>query len=195
MRPAMRPAVFLWLVAALTLPAVADKAKDFFAKGQDAEARQQYEAAYDFYKQAYDLKPKDLRYRASFEHARFEAASAIVHRGQKLREEGKLDDAVAEFQKALTIDPSLFIAKQELIRTQKMIDDQRNPPPQAVGPPSGLERKIHEAAGPVELAPISNTPITVKMLNTKSDVVYRTVGQLAGVNVLFDPDYTPRPIN
>ena len=33
------------------------------------------------------------------------------------------------------------------------------------------------------------------MLNTKSDVVYRTVGQLAGVNVLFDPDYTPRAIN
>jgi general secretion pathway protein D len=25
--------------------------------------------------------------------------------------------------------------------------------------------------------------------------VYRTVGQLAGINVLFDPDYTPRPIN
>ena len=194
MRRRMRPALFLWLVA-VTLPAVADKAKDLYGKGQDAEARQQYEAAYDFYKQAYDLKPKDLRYRAAFEHARFEAASTIVHRGQKLRDEGKLDDAVAEFQKALSIDPSLFIAKQELIRTQKMIDDQRNPPPQAAGPPSGLERKIHEAAGPVELAPISNTPITVKMLNTKSDVVYRTVGQLAGVNVLFDPDYTPRPIN
>ena len=194
MRRLLRPALFLWLVAA-TLPAVADKAKDLYARGQDAEARQQYEAAYDFYKQAYDLKPKDLRYRASFEHARFEAASEIVHRGQKLREEGKLDDAVAEFQKALTIDPSLFIAKQELIRTQKMINDQHNPPPQAAGPPASLERKVHEAAGPVELAPISNTPITVKMLNTKSDVVYRTVGQLAGVNVLFDPDYTPRPIN
>ena len=194
MRRLLRPALFLWLVAA-TLPAIADKAKDLFAKGQDAEARQQYEAAYDFYKQAYDLKPKDLRYRAAFEHARFEAASAIVHRGQLLREEGKLDDAVAEFQKALAIDPSLFIAKQELIRTQKLINDQHNPPPQAAGPPSNLERKIHEAAGPVELAPISNTPITVKMLNTKSDVVYRTVGQLAGVNVLFDPDYTPRPIN
>jgi general secretion pathway protein D len=195
MRRLLRPALFLLLVAA-TLPATAaDKAKDLFAKGQDAQARQQYEAAYDFFKQAYDLKPKDLRYRAAFEHARFEAASEIVHRGQKLREEGKLDDAVAEFQKALTIDPSLFIAKQELIRTQKMINDQHNPPPQAAGPPASLERKVHEAAGPVELAPISNTPITVKMLNTKSDVVYRTVGQLAGVNVLFDPDYTPRPIN
>ena len=192
MRRLMRPALFLWLVAA-TLPAVADKAKDLYAKGQDAEARQQYEAAYDFYKQAYDLRPKDLRYRAAFEHARFEAASAIVHRGQKLREEGKLEDAVAEFQKALTVDSSLFIAKQELIRTQKMIDDQHNPPPQAAGPPASLERKVHEAAGPVELAPISNIITTVKMTD-KSDTVYRTIGQLAGINVLFDPDYTPRPI-
>jgi general secretion pathway protein D len=188
----MRPALFLWLVA-ITLPAVADKAKDLYAKGQDADARQQYEAAYDFYKQAYDLKPKDLRYRAAFEHARFEAAASIVHRGQKLREEGKLDEAIAEFQKALTVDPSLFIAKQELLRTQKMINDQQNPPPQAAGPPSSLERRIHEATGPVELAAISNIPITIKMTD-KSDTVYRTVGQLAGINVLLDPDYTPRPI-
>jgi len=194
MRRLMRPALLLLLVA-VTLPAIADKAKDLYAKGQDAEARQQYEAAYGFFKQAYDLKPKDLRYRAAFERNRFEAAAAIVHRGQKLRDDGKLDEAVAEFQKALAIDPSLFVAKQELEHTLKMINDQRNPPPQAAGPPSGLERKILDASGPVELAPISNIPITVKMLTTKSDVVYRTVGQLAGVNVLFDPDYTPRVIN
>jgi general secretion pathway protein D len=194
MRPLTRPALFLWLVAALTLPAVAaDKAKDLYAKGQDAEARQQYEAAYDFYKQAYNLKPKDLRYRAAFEHSRFEAATSIVHRGQKLRDDGKLDEAVVEFQKALDIDPSLFVAKQELLRTQKIINDQRNPPPQAAGPPTGLERKVHEAAGPIELAPISNVITSVRMTD-KSDTVYRTIGQLAGINVLFDPDYTPRPI-
>ena len=193
MRRVLRPAVLLWLVALLTLPALADKAKDLYAKGQDAEARQHYEEAFNFFKQAYDLKPKDLRYRAAFERVRFEAAASVVHHGQQLREEGKLDEAVAEFQKALTIDPSLFIAKQELNRTQKMINDQKNPPPQAAGPPSSLERKIREAGGPVELAPISNTPITVK-LTDKSDTVYRTIGQLAGINVLFDPDYTPRPI-
>jgi general secretion pathway protein D len=191
----MRPALLLLLFAVVTLPAIADKAKDFYAKGQDAEARQNYEAAYGFFKQAYDLKPKDLRYRTAFERNRFEAAAAIVHKGQKLREEGKLDEAVAEFQKALAIDPSLFIAKQELERILKIINDQRNPPPQAAGPPVGLERKVHDAAGPVELAPISNIPITVKMLAQKSDVVYHTIGQLAGINVLFDPDYTARVIN
>jgi general secretion pathway protein D len=195
MRRLKRPALLLLLVAVVTLPAIADKAKDLYSKGEDAEARQSFEAAYGFFKQAHDLKPKDLRYRTAFERIRFEAAASIVHQGQKLRDDGKLDEAVAEFQKAVAIDPSLFIAKQELDRTLKMINDQRNPPPQAAGPPSGLQRRVHDAAGPVELAPISNIPITVKMLNQKSDVVYRTVAQLAGVNVLFDPDYTPRVIN
>ncbi len=193
MRRLMRPALLLLLVAAVTLPAIADKAKSLYAKGEDAEARQNYEEAYDFFKQAYDLKPKDLRYRTSFERIRFEAAASIVHKGQKLRDDGKLDEALAAFQKALAIDPSLFIAKQELARTQKMINDIRNPPPQAAGPPAGLERKVHELSGPVELAPISNVPITVK-LSDKSDTVYRTIGQLAGINVLFDPDYTAKPI-
>jgi general secretion pathway protein D len=196
MRRLLRPALLLLLAAFFSLPVFAgDKAKDFYAKGQDAEARQQYEVAYNFYKQARDLKPKELRYRTAFEHIRFEAAQEIVHHGQQLRDEGKLDDAVVLFQKAMLIDPSLFIAKQELDRTLKMIEDQRNPPPQAVGPPASIERKLHDAQGPVELAPISNTPVTLKMANTKSDVVYRTVGQLAGINVLLDPDYVPRSIN
>src|SRR6204780_3598046 len=195
MRSLKRPALVLLLVAAITLPATADKAKTLYDQGQDAEARQNYEGAYDFYKQAYDLKPKDLRFRTSLARARFEAAASVVPRGQKLREEGKLDEALATFQKAVSIDPSLFIAQQELARTQKMIDNLRNPQPPQAGPPSNLERKLREAQGPVELAPISNTPITVKMLATKSDVVYRTVGQLAGINVLLDPDYTPRVIN
>src|SRR5579863_10513099 len=98
MRRLSRPALLLWLFALLTLPALADKAKDLYNKGQDAEARQHYEDAYNFFKQAYDLKPKDLRYRAAFERVRFEAAASVVHRGQQLREEGKLDEALAEFQ-------------------------------------------------------------------------------------------------
>ncbi len=134
-----------------------------------------------------------MRYRAAFERSRFEAAATIVHRGQKLRDDGKLDEAVAEFQKALAIDPSLFIAKQELNRTLQVINDKKNPPPQAAGPPNSLERRVREAAGPVELASISSTPITTK-LTEDSKVIYQTIGQLAGINVLFDPDYTSRRI-
>lgn len=194
MRRLMRPAGLLLLAALATLTAMAaDKAKKLYAEGQDAEARQNYEAAYGFFKQAYDLKPKDLRYRAGYDRARFEAAASIVHQGQKLRDQGQLDDAVAEFRKALEIDPSLFVAKQELERTLAMINKKENPQPPSAGPPNSLERMVRDAAGPVELAPISNVPITVK-LTDKVDIVYRTIGQLAGINVLFDPDYVPKQV-
>src|SRR5207302_3914241 len=107
--------------------------------------------------------------------------------------QGQLKEALAEFQKAAQIDPSLFSAQQELKRTQQMINDAVNPPPQAAGPPSSLQRKIREAGGPVELTPISNTPLTIKATDD-SKVIYETVGKIAGINVLFDPDYTSRRI-
>jgi general secretion pathway protein D len=189
----LMPAAVALLVLVVILPAIADKAKTLYEKGQDAEARQNYEAAYDLYKQAYDLRAKDLRYRSGFERMRFKAAATLVHHAEGLRDEGKLQEALAEFQKAALIDPSLFIAQQEMKKTLQMINDKENPPPQAAGPPSNLEKKIREAPGPVELAAISVVPITVK-LTEDSKVIYQTIGQLAGVNVLFDPDYTSRRI-
>jgi len=195
MRRLIFPALFVLLLLSLRLPVVGkstDSAKGLYQKGSDAEARQNYEQAFDYFKQAYDLKPKDLRYRTAYERTRFYAAASHVHRGQILRDNGKLDEALAEFQKGLEIDPSSFIAQQELKRTQQMIKEAQNPQPQASGA-TGLRRRLEAAQGPVELAAISNVPITLKVTE-KSNVIYETVGKLAGINVLFDPDYTPRQV-
>jgi general secretion pathway protein D len=189
-----RPAAIALLVVAVILPiGAADSAKSLYNKGKDAEARQNYEAAFDFYKQAYELKPRDLAYRASYERTRFLAAASHVHRGQLLRDAGKLQEALAEFQKAAEIDSSSFIAQQELRRTQKLIDSVNAAPPKAAAPPTGLQKRVEEAQGPVDLAAISNIPITLK-LTEDTKVIYETVGKLAGINVLFDPDYTSRRI-
>src|ERR1700731_2330118 len=197
MRRLIRPALFVLLLLCLKLPVLAktvDSAKALYDKGQDAEARQNYEQAFDYFKQAYNLKPKDLRYRTAFERTRFLAASSRVHRGQILRDAGKLDEALVEFQKGLETDPSSFIAQQELKRTQQMIREAENPQPQAsAAGGTALRKRLESAQGPVELAPISNVPITLKVTE-KSNVIYETVGKLAGINVLFDPDYTPRQV-
>jgi general secretion pathway protein D len=89
-----------------SLPAVAtDKAKALYKQGLDAEMRQDYETAYNFYHQAYDLKPSDLQYRASFERIRFFASASHVHKGQLLEKSGKLQEALTEFEQAMAIDP------------------------------------------------------------------------------------------
>jgi general secretion pathway protein D len=190
-----RPATVTFLLAVLAVSGLAaDAAKSLFKKGQDAEARQNYEQAYDDYKQAYDLKPTDLTYRASFERLRFLAGASHVHRGQLLREAGQLDGALAEFQKAVEIDPSSAIAKQEVRRTQTLIDQaKQSPAPTSKKPATGLQKRVEEAGGPIDLAPISNVPINLK-ITEDAKVIYETVGKLAGINVLFDPDYTSRRI-
>ena len=184
------------LLLGAVLPAVAsnDKAaKALFEKGKAAEVRQDYIAAYNFYHQAYQLRPSDLTYRAAFEYVRFLASASYVHQGEILLKAGKLQEALTDFEQAIAIDPSSFIAQQEATKTRLLLQKSLNPAPPAPTTESGLTKRMEEATGPVELSPISQTPITLK-LTEDAKTVYETIGKLAGVNVLFDPDYTSKRI-
>lgn len=193
--------ILVTLLAALAISAFAESAKSLYNKGRKAEDVQDYAAAYEFYVEAYHQKPTELKYRIAYERTRFLAGAAHVKKGQGLREEGKLDEAVAEFEKAANIDPSSFIAVQEAARTRKMKEAAKapagGPAPPSTPPPaaqdSSITKRLEEASGPVDLAPVSQQPITLEISND-SKMVYETIGKLAGVNVLFDPDYTPRRI-
>src|SRR5207248_4633730 len=185
----------VFIALAFVLPALADSAKSLYTKGQHAEASDNYEQAYDFFRQVYQQKPSDVHYKAAYLRTKFLAAASHVHKGQLMRDGGKLNEALAEFQQALAIDPASFIAEQEIKRTQKMIQETNAPPGENAPPPKdSVSRMIENATGPVELAPISQVPITLKV-SEDAKRVYSTIGQLAGVNVLFDPDLTTRPIS
>ena len=196
MRRLKRVGMVLLLAILTTVPAATkgkDNAKSLFLKGQDAEVRQNYEAAYNYYKQAYDLKPKEMSYRVAYTRTKFLAAAAHVHRGQLLRDDGKLQEALAEFHAAKLIDPADPITDQEIRRTEALIEKLGRAPGQPPPTPNNLSPMAAQAAGPVELAPISNVPITLK-LSEDAKIIYETIGKLAGINVLFDPDYTSRRI-
>ena len=193
MKRAIRPALIVFLVFLAIVYAVAESARSLYKKGKDAEARQNYEQAYDLYKQAYDQNPRDLTYRTAYERLRFLAGASHIHRGQLLREAGRLQEALAEFQKAAEIDPSSAIAKQEIQVTNKMIQQGQGAAPQTQREPSVLEQRLQNAAGPVQLAAIPYVPMTMKQ-TADSKIIYETIGKLAGINVLFDPEYTSRTI-
>src|SRR5690349_2289817 len=197
MRRVARTLAVLLILSAI-LPA-AESAKSLYNKGVKAEARQDYEAAYDFYKAAYDQHPEDLKYRLPFERTRFLAAASKVHRGQQLRDEGKLQEALALFQQAIAIDPSNDLAVQEIRRTQQLM--QRQPAPGKTPAPSArkgeeedpLRRRLEEAGAPAELtAPLSSVPLSALEITDDTKVIYETIGKLGKINVLFDPDYTSR---
>ena len=174
--------------------ALADQAKKLYDQGKAAEARENYEAAYNFYSKALELKPIELRYKSAVYRLRFLAGASYVHRGQKLRDDGKLEDALVLFEKAYLIDPSSDIAQQEIRKTKAMLDAAKGGAAAKTPSLSPIRKRLEEAQEPVELVPISNVPITLK-LTEDSKVIYQTIGKLAGLNVLFDPDYTSRRIS
>jgi general secretion pathway protein D len=187
----------IFLLALITaLPAIAESASSDYSKGQKAEARQDYETAYKYYKAAYDKEPDHVAYRSSFERTKFLAGESHVHKGQVLRDQGKLSEALKEFQLAAMIDPSSTIAQQEIKRTIRLIEKAQQPAgsPTSQAPREGISESTANIAGPVQLAPISQTPLTLK-LNEDSRKVYQAIGNLAGINVLFDADYTGRLIH
>jgi general secretion pathway protein D len=185
------------LCSALTLAkdSAKDSAKDLFKKGVHAEALQDFEAAYTYYRQAFQLEPTNIKYRVPYQRTRFLAAASMVHRGQKLRDEGKLPEALQLFEEAAGVDPSNQLAGQEVMRTQGMMKEQAGTP----GPPKAhedpLRRRLEEALPPVRLNPISNVPLDALEYHEDAKVIYETIGKLAGINVLFDPDYTSRRVN
>ena len=182
------------LILAINAPAYADKAKAAYDRGVRAESQTQYDAAFEAYKEAYALKPKDSRYLAAYLRLRGSAAAEHVRKGQLLRSSLKLAEALAEFQLAAQIDITNIAAQEELGRTAAMLKKQQEGLAAAPTPESPLSKMIEQAEGPVDLEPFSDTPLTLRMTTT-ADNVYKTIGKLAGINVLFDLDYKPQRIN
>lgn len=167
------------------------KAKTLYSNGQTAELRDDPISAYEDYYQAWRLEPKNLRYKTAYERLRFVAASAHVSRGEKLLAQKDTTGALTEFLRALEIDPSNVLAHQDI---QKARDEQSSPKPnQETSIPENKAEELTEVGSPVQLKPISNEPLTLHMTED-SKVVYQTVGKAAGINVLFDPEYTSKRI-
>jgi general secretion pathway protein D len=202
--------LLLWAALA-AMPLRAQSAGTWNKRGVNAEAREDYDAAFEAYRQAHLKKPKDLRYQTHYERLRFEAANLHVDRGRVLRQSGDIGGAVNEFARALQIDPGNQAAAQELQVTEKPArgPDGAANNGNAGGPTSGkvlvpgideqtpyqaqVQKDIAAMGAPVVLQPVSNDPITLHMVED-TKVVYQAIGKASGLNVIFDPDYTSKRI-
>ena len=187
------------LVGCLAVPAAARtrKGDKFLAQGKDREAHKDWDGALDFYQQALAEDPTDPGYQLEVHESRFQASQAHVTQGLKLRKEGSLGQALVEFQKAYGLDPSSSVAEQEIKTTTQMIErekkkgadsDTRSLTPSQLAKRNS-EQKLESILPVPQLRALNQQPINVKMNNQPSKILFVTVGNLAGVNVLFDPEF------
>ncbi len=180
------------------------KGEKLLKDGQIAETRKQYDLALKLFEEALNIDPGDQGYLLAVRRARFQASQSHVDGGQKMRQAGKLEEALAEFQKAFALDPGSTMAEQELRRTYEMIKREKDKKEQgqaeaATPEDRGLtpgqqarkdmEVKVSTMQGVPDLKPTSARINNLKMNNQPVKVLWETLGKLGGINVLFDQDF------
>src|ERR1700730_3636056 len=170
----LRTVLVFMLGLILVIPIHSDDAKNAYRRGQRAELKNEYDAAFEAYRQAYSLKPREPKYITAYLRSRAAAASQHVTNGIKLRESLKYDEALVEFQRASSIDGTSFVAVQEVQRTIFLMRKQAEAEAEKSAGNYKAVKPV-ELEGPAELTPSPNTPITLHMTTT-ADNIYRTIG-------------------
>ncbi|MGE5321923.1 MAG: cohesin domain-containing protein [Actinomycetota bacterium] len=183
------------------------KGAQAFQRARQAEVNQQYDAARENYQKAEQHDPQNAEYKLKSYQMRFEAGQFHVRQGITHLEHHENELARKEFETALKIDPSSMLARQELEYTNQLLgvasrpDQAASPVPSPEGN-SPAQPAPQDAATingdlmqqPPSLNPLSREPITLKLYED-ARVVFRTIGKLAGVNVIFDPEFPDRKIS
>jgi len=170
------------------------KGDKLFKQAQAAETKKQWDLAADLYTQAVDEDPKDAGYLIGMRRARFEAGMEMVEKGRVLRSEGNMAEAIAEFQRAILMDPSSAIAMQELKRTQEMLAQPGGPGQANLTPAERAQKDAADRSASLMGLPELNPPVRkvgpLTMRNQPINILYNTVAVIAGVNVVWDSTWT-----
>jgi general secretion pathway protein D len=169
-------------------------------------AAQNYDAAYAASEEASRKAPLNAQQKLQLYQARVEAAQFHVREGIKHLEQHENQAAVAEFETAIKIDPSFMLARQELDYARQLVaaenqgpgtaaasaastragsPGERSSSPERANDESNAERLL---GSPPSLQPLSRDSLSLQM-HEDARVVFRTIGKLAGLNVIFDPEF------
>ncbi len=164
-----------------------------FQAGARAEAMQDYDTALVHFERALRANPTNAEYKLRATQGRFEAGDLHIQKGRVAAKKGDLQAALAEFERAQAIDPANPLADQEAKRTLSLLAEAKAAEtPKTSGPGPTDHQDLPPR--PPQLKPLSRAPINLKMAND-SRIVFETVAKLAGLSIIFDPEFPARRVS
>jgi general secretion pathway protein D len=190
----LRRTIYLPLVALIAIfLAACPKANQDFEAGRKAETLQDYDTALVDYERALRANPTNVEYKLRADKMHYQDGQFHLEQGVKDLNQGNLDMALTEFQRAQAIDPSNPGADQQIKKTMELLAAKNG-----AQVPSAIDQEASKdddlLAAPPKLKPLSREPINLTMTND-SGVIYETIAKLAGLSVIFDPEFQQRHIS
>jgi|CXWL01.1.fsa_nt_gi type II secretory pathway component GspD/PulD (secretin) len=134
---------------------------------------------------ALNASPRNIKYKIALENAKIQASRMHTDKARKHLQTGSLEKAMEEYGIAAGYDPSNKAATDDMAvlkaRLEQMAADKRQARELSA-------RRPADATLPVPLLS-PRSPVLIRLSTTASvEKVFQTLGTLAGVNVVFDPD-------
>src|SRR6267142_1345102 len=175
-------------VLAIGLPGCSAN-RQAYSRGQRADIIKDFDTAMAQYKIALDQKPQDIEIQLKYERARFNAALEHFERGRRAVDKQDYQTAKAEFTRVLEIDPTHVLAQQQLDKTNEILASRaRNQPEPEIQFDRLRAATRTDPSVESQLEPKIIGPVDIHM-NQDSRVAFESVAELAGLNVIFDPDF------
>ncbi len=149
--------------------------------GNEAEINRNWDEAIRYYEKASLENPKESVYRLALMRARTSAGLACLQEARALAGQGKKDEAVAAYKKALSYDPMnrALLAELEVY---------------AAGPRAAAEKaEERPVEAPVKLK-VSAEKVRLKFTDAALRSIFQALGKHAGVNFLYDEQFRDVPL-
>jgi type II secretory pathway component GspD/PulD (secretin) len=173
---------------------VAGCASRSFPRGEQAAASGDWDAAVEYFRQAVLDQPDKAEYKIALERATFEAANMHVDRARKAEADGKLDEALREYRKALEYDAT----NRELSSKAALVERSLRERIEAAQPKPEIEKLREQArqqsAEPL-LSPTSREPLNMQFTNASIRDVLNAIAAASGINITYDRDFQDRAVS
>src|SRR3989449_230993 len=179
----------LALIAVLAINVAGCASRQAYTRGNRAEITRDFDTAMIEYKAALDRDPRNYEIRLKYEQARFTSAFQHFEAGRRAFDKQDYQTEKRELPLVFEIDPPHPLAEQQLAKVNEVLTSRSRKEPEPEVQFEQLKEETRTNPTPQsQLEPKTRGPIDVHM-NQDSKVAFETLVELAGFNIIFDPDF------
>ena len=176
----MRKHAWALIVVALSFWGCANFGSDYFRLGNEAEVNKDWDKAIQYYEKAIVEKPNEYAYKMSLTRVRLMASLVHLRTARSLAVQGNKDEALKEYERALSYDPQNSALYEEMRRL-------------AEGAPAKEKPEEERLEYPVKLK-VAKDKIELKFTEAGLRSIFQTLAKHAQVNIIFDELFKDLPL-
>ena len=176
----MRKHAWALVMLVLSFWGCASFGPDYFRLGNEAEINKDWDKAIQYYEKAIVEKPNEYAYKMSLTRVRLTASLMHLRAARNLVAQGNKDEALKEYERALSYDPQNSALYEEMRRL-------------AQGAPAKEKPEEEKLEYPVKLK-VAKDKIELKFTEAGLRSIFQTLAKHAQVNIIFDELFKDLPL-